>query len=1252
MATTGVRASWTEAAPAAFAQSPEAADESELAFSLGQQAQRRKSRSLKARRPAAPAATAAAAAAAEPPAPAGGGTAAATAEQQPPGPPPAPAPAPAAPFLFGTPGAGPTGSAIKARRSRGRTPGGVPAASPAFTTSSATSMAWSPFPSSSAETATAFGGATTPVPPGSATPTSGPTPGQGAAAPADSPEDGVAADLRSRLNLNEGSGGAGGLGGSGAGGAAAGAPRFGGSWGVKFGDGGWSFQETLGAEPASGLNPAPPAPMAGVPQPGPAAAPAAAPKAAAPAAGSGFVFGAAAPSPKAARAAQHRRKGGASPGGAGPHVHPAPSSRPSSTSTSAGHSVASSAAGSPAAAPRPEPAASSRAADSEASTAAGPAAAATVAQGASFAFGASSGGGVTPPASEFVFGGSAAAAAAQHARHRSRPTFVSQQERVVRAEPGPAPAAAAAPAPAPEPLREQQPQQPAAQAQQLPGFVCLGDFGKAAAGASPSSPSFSAGAGSAARRPPRRKGAHPTPSRPRSASKSPATKAGAPRLEQEQRPPATPVPPSPMAVSPAPAAAASAAGGPSGGLDPACQAAYSTSEMYRSQGNEAFRDSDYTAAYDLYTKALHALWPHPPLHQRLALLLSNRAAALLSQGKPLSALADCQMGLKYDPSLMRCALRVATCHGRLGDFDEAFRFVSKLREQSAGNADQLKEIALKQKDLEEQERQLYKALRSLGHSLQPPQRDPATGAPLKRAASTGSLSRASSSTSSAAVPPATLEAFWEALKKVDDIAPHVPHSELLMAAKAEGLLRLGKFTKAREFCEQPMHLEEQPAAHEAARRAPWRLWVLAQCSWHEGDADGGLKQRLLQLAEALEREERAAGGAAGAAGAAGTGAGSSAQAGGQAGGGQAASAFFPAPPPSRQEARRREELRQLVGLPCCADVRALLEGLQAADRLRLAGNEAVKAGKAAEAVKQYSEALAATGLSPAIAAVLLSNRAAAHQHLKQRAQAVADCCRAAALSPGYAKAHSRLATLLSELGYHSDAATALEAAMAAPGLPAADKKDYQQRLANEQAAAKKAASRSAGLLGSRPPPIDHYKLLGLERSAAAEDVRRAYKKLALQLHPDKAVATCRVAARCCGCGTPAFAAAAAQERLSERATWLFKLLGEANEVLSDASKRRDLDAALASASSAYARPGGFSSWYGDGDSDEEAEAYFGGGFFGRRGSPQQGRRGGGYGGGGYGGGYGGSYGYGGGYGGYGYGGRSQYGAGGTRYWAF
>lgn len=53
------------------------------------------------------------------------------------------------------------------------------------------------------------------------------------------------------------------------------------------------------------------------------------------------------------------------------------------------------------------------------------------------------------------------------------------------------------------------------------------------------------------------------------------------------------------------------------------------------QGNEAFRDAEYDLAHELYTQALHALWPHPPLHPRLALLLSNRAASFLSQGKPL-----------------------------------------------------------------------------------------------------------------------------------------------------------------------------------------------------------------------------------------------------------------------------------------------------------------------------------------------------------------------------------------------------------------------------------------------------------------------------------------------------------------------------------------------------------------------------------------------------------------------------------------
>lgn len=392
--------------------------------------------------------------------------------------------------------------------------------------------------------------------------------------------------------------------------------------------------------------------------------------------------------------------------------------------------------------------------------------------------------------------------------------------------------------------------------------------------------------------------------------------------------------------------------------------------------------------------------------------------------------------------------------------------------------------------------QMYNALRSLGHAVQPPKRDPSTGVPLQRVPSAGaSLSRAASGSCAAVAAPSTAEALWEALKKVDEVAPHVPHSELLHAAKAEALLRLGHLEKAREFCEQQLHLDEGSSQQQRQKGAPWRLWVQVQCSWQEGDTAGSLKQQLTDLQAGLQQAAKQQAAAAGAAS-------------GDASAATAASAFFPAAAaaaaaaggPSQQERRLQEQLALVVGLPSCADAKALLVSLETADTLRVAGNAAVKAGKASEAVQKYSEALAVGSLSPIIAAVLLSNRAAAHQHLKQLAQvcllpsrrrrpcccclwqappplqlkhatglhpahlhalfaewrmhwlpdsamsmarsadcfpcpsaavqAVADCSRAVALNPQYVKAHSRLATLLADLGRHEDAVTALEAASA------------------------------------------------------------------------------------------------------------------------------------------------------------------------------------------------------------------------------
>ena len=58
---------------------------------------------------------------------------------------------------------------------------------------------------------------------------------------------------------------------------------------------------------------------------------------------------------------------------------------------------------------------------------------------------------------------------------------------------------------------------------------------------------------------------------------------------------------------------------------------------------------------------------------------------------------------------------------------------------------------------------------------------------------------------------------------------------------------------------------------------------------------------------------------------------------------------------------------------------------------------------------------------------------------------------------------------------------------------------------------------------------DYYKILGLSRGASEEDIKKAYRKMALKYHPDKNKA------------------AGAEEK--------FKEIAEAYEVLSDPKKR-------------------------------------------------------------------------------------------------
>jgi molecular chaperone DnaJ len=93
------------------------------------------------------------------------------------------------------------------------------------------------------------------------------------------------------------------------------------------------------------------------------------------------------------------------------------------------------------------------------------------------------------------------------------------------------------------------------------------------------------------------------------------------------------------------------------------------------------------------------------------------------------------------------------------------------------------------------------------------------------------------------------------------------------------------------------------------------------------------------------------------------------------------------------------------------------------------------------------------------------------------------------------------------------------------------------------------------------PPQDHYKVLGVDRKATADEIKKAYRKLARQYHPDKNPGDAKAEAR-------------------------FKQISQAHDILGDPDKRKDYDRALSNPFSQAGRggsgqPGFDASGFGD-----------------------------------------------------------------------
>lgn len=186
------------------------------------------------------------------------------------------------------------------------------------------------------------------------------------------------------------------------------------------------------------------------------------------------------------------------------------------------------------------------------------------------------------------------------------------------------------------------------------------------------------------------------------------------------------------------------------------------------------------------------------------------------------------------------------------------------------------------------------------------------------------------------------------------------------------------------------------------------------------------------------------------------------------------------------------------------------------------GNVAFKAGQFQVAHDLYTETLSVDPLNKLTNAKVHFNRAVVLVKMNRLEEALADCDRAIALDESYLKAYLRRAKI------HMDMSQFEEAVRDYEKVTKMDKsREYKKLLHDAKIELKKSQRK------------DYYKILGVERNANDEEIKKAYKKRALVHHPDR------------------HSSASEEEKKEQEKK--FKELGEAYGILSDPKKKSRYD---------------------------------------------------------------------------------------------
>ncbi|KAK4106734.1 TPR-like protein [Parathielavia hyrcaniae] len=177
-------------------------------------------------------------------------------------------------------------------------------------------------------------------------------------------------------------------------------------------------------------------------------------------------------------------------------------------------------------------------------------------------------------------------------------------------------------------------------------------------------------------------------------------------------------------------------------------------------------------------------------------------------------------------------------------------------------------------------------------------------------------------------------------------------------------------------------------------------------------------------------------------------------------------------------------------LSCDPDFRDAIKWLrtvQKLERMKEEGNTQYKAGRWQAALDLYTSALDVDPTNKGTNSKILQNRALCRIKLKQYDDAIADCDKAIALDPQYIKARKTKANALG-------LAEKWEAAVR-------EWKSIQELDPEDRSIPKEV--RRAELELKKSQRKDYYKILAIEKTATEQEIKKAYRKLAIVHHPDK-----------------------------------------------------------------------------------------------------------------------------------------------------